>query len=132
MRTSTKLAPIVLAGALVLAACGGSSGSEGSADVDATTSTTVAAASDASTTTAASGSSGASVEKVSANDASQEEIAAALDAAGVPNADRWAREVTEYRPYDDADQGFPHLREELAKYNPADGVVDQIISVLSE
>ncbi len=117
--------PIMLATSLGLAACGSSGGS------DAASTTTVAAG--ASTTTGAStGTGNQAPAKVSANDASREEIAAALTAAGVANAERWAGEVVEYRPYDDAADGFPHLREELAKYNPADGVVDQIISVLSE
>jgi hypothetical protein len=66
---------------------------------------------------------------VSANDASRAEIQAALEAAGVPNAARWAGEVVEYRPYAD-DPTWAQLRKELAKYNPAPGVVDQIIGVL--
>ena len=32
------------------------------------------------------------------NTATQEEIAAAFVAAGIPNAERWAQEVVEYRP----------------------------------
>lgn len=71
-----------------------------------------------------------SIEKVSANAATVDEIAAALAAAGVDNADRWAREVAEYRPYDTSDLNLTHLQEELAKYNPAPGVVDLIVSVL--
>lgn len=122
MNRLMKLTPLVLAGALTLAACGSSGGSDSSS----AKATTTAASSDASTTAA-----GSTAGKVSANDASQEEIAAALTAAGVDNADRWADEVVEYRPYDDADQGFPHLREELAKYNPPAGTIDQIIAVLN-
>jgi hypothetical protein len=57
------------------------------------------------------------------------EIVAALEAAGAANADRWAREVVEYRPYEN-DPNLPKLREELAKYNPGDGVVDAIVSAL--
>ncbi len=68
--------------------------------------------------------------KVSANDASTEEIAAALEAAGVTNATRWAREIAEYRPYPADDPRFAKLRDELAKYNPADGVVDLIVATL--
>lgn len=68
--------------------------------------------------------------KVSANDASPEEIAAALEAAGVTNAPRWAREIAEYRPYPKDDPTFAKLRDELAKYNPADGVVDLIVATL--
>jgi hypothetical protein len=40
-------------------------------------------------------------------------------------------EVAEYRPYGTDDPGFTHLRDELAKYNPASGVVDSIVSVLT-
>ncbi len=73
----------------------------------------------------------AAAAKVSANDASVEELAAAFTAAGIPNADKWAREVDEYRPYDTSDPTFAHLRDELAKYNPAPEVVEQIIAALS-
>lgn len=112
---------------LVLAACGGGG--------DATSATTTVAP-DQPTTTAAetvdtSTSVAVPVEAVDANTASVYEIASALDAAGVENADRWAREVVEYRPYDTSDPTLTHLRDELAKYNPGDGVVDLIISALT-
>jgi len=70
------------------------------------------------------------VAKVSANDATEEELVAAFEAAGIDNAEQWADEVVEYRPYSADDPDFMTLREELAKYNPAPGVVDQIIAVL--
>jgi hypothetical protein len=69
--------------------------------------------------------------KVSANKASASEITAALQAAGVPNASRWAREVEEYRPYATDDSSFSKLRGELAKYNPSPDVVNKIVSALS-
>jgi hypothetical protein len=72
----------------------------------------------------------ATVGKVNANTASVAEIQEALQAAGVTNAARWAREVEEYRPYPTNDPSFAKLRQELAKYNPGPGVVDQIIAVL--
>ena len=115
-----KLAPAAVALALVLG--GAAACSDGGSSSDATTTTAAATASTAGSSTASG--------TVSANDASTDEIAAALDAAGVDNAERWADEVAEYRPYDDADQGFPHLREELAKYDPPAGTIDQIIAVL--
>jgi hypothetical protein len=59
------------------------------------------------------------------------EIQQALEAAGVPNAARWAREVDEYKPYPTDDPSFGKLRQNLAKYNPPSGVVDQIISALT-
>jgi hypothetical protein len=71
------------------------------------------------------------VQKVSANNASRAELQAAFQAAGIPNAAAWAREVEEYRPYPTDDPNMTKLRQELAKYNPAPGVVDQIIAVLS-
>jgi len=39
--------------------------------------------------------------------------------------------VDEYRPYTTDDPDFARLRRELAKYNPAPGVVDQIIATLT-
>jgi hypothetical protein len=59
------------------------------------------------------------------------ELQKAFEAAGIPSAARWAREVEEYRPYPTDDPTFAKLRRELAKYNPAPGVVDQIIATLS-
>jgi hypothetical protein len=72
----------------------------------------------------------ANVPKVSANTASQDLIASALKAAGVSSPNRWAAEVVEYRPYAIDDLGLSKLRENLAKYNPAQQTVDQIVSVL--
>ena len=70
------------------------------------------------------------VPKVSANAASQDAIASALKAAGVSSPNRWAAEVVEYRPYAINDLNLSKLRENLAKYNPAQQTVDQIVSVL--
>jgi hypothetical protein len=69
--------------------------------------------------------------KVSANTASVEDIAAALDAAGVTNAERWAHEVEEYRPYPPDDPNLQKLRDNLAKYNPGDETVNKIVSALT-
>jgi len=71
------------------------------------------------------------VTKVSANTASEEQIAAALEAAGVTNADRWAEEVVEYRPYPADDPNLGKLRQSLAKYNPGQETEDKIVSVLT-
>ncbi len=68
--------------------------------------------------------------KVSANDATEDELVAAFEAAGIANAAKWADEVVEYRPYAADDPDFTTLREELAKYNPEAGTIDQIIAVL--
>ena len=60
------------------------------------------------------------------NTASQAEIAAAFTAAGITNADRWAQEVVEYRPYE-VDPTWARLRQELGKYNIDPVVLEQII-----
>jgi hypothetical protein len=73
----------------------------------------------------------AAPKKVSANNATRAELQAAFEAAGIPGASQWAREVVEYRPYPENDPNMAKLRQELAKYNPAPGVVDQIIATLS-
>lgn len=69
-------------------------------------------------------------EKVSANDATGEELAAAFAAAGIPNAEAWAEEVEEYRPYPADDPNWTKLRTELAKYKPPPDVLEQIIATL--
>jgi len=79
----------------------------------------------------AAASPGATVAKVNANTASIPELQRAFEAAGISSAARWAREVDEYRPYPADDPTFAKLRRELAKYNPAPGVVDQIIATLT-
>ena len=69
--------------------------------------------------------------KASANTASDSEIEAALAAAGVSNAGRWAHEVVEYRPYPTDDPNLQKLRDNLAKYNPGAETVDKIVSALT-
>jgi len=120
-RTPLRLATAGLAVvALALSACGGDDDTA-TAATSATTATTAAASdSDSSSGTAT----------VDANTASVAEMAAAFDAAGVPNAERWAREVEEYRPYDASDN-WAKLRDELAKYNIDQDTFDQIVSVLT-
>jgi hypothetical protein len=68
--------------------------------------------------------------KVSANSATEDEIAAALQAVGVPNPKRWAAEVLEYRPYPLDDLTLAKLRQNLAKYNPGQQILDKIVSAL--
>ena len=68
--------------------------------------------------------------RVSANNASMADLQAAFEHAGISYAGKWAREVDEYRPYPEDDPNFVKLRGELAKYNPAVGVVDQIVAQL--
>jgi DNA uptake protein ComE-like DNA-binding protein len=103
-----------------LAACSGSAAST-SSPVATTGSSAVATSSAAATTSG----------KVSANTATSAELVAALTAAGVPNADRWAREVMEYRPYDTSDPTLQHLQDNLAKYNPDPATLAAILSALT-
>ena len=69
-------------------------------------------------------------QKVSANNSSRADLQAAFENAQISNAGKWAREVEEYRPYPEDDPDYTRLRGELAKYNPAVGVVDRIIAQL--
>lgn len=120
MRTTTPLVSLLVSAGLALGACGADDSSSSPASTTATTAATTGATTDPSTSSSG---------QVSANDASRDEIAAALTAAGVDNADRWAGEVVEYRPYSADGEG--RLREELAKYGPSEATIDQIIGVLT-
>ena len=125
MPTNALRAGLALATVLTLAACSGGSGltpSTSPAPIATAAATATAAPSAAASTAAQAG-------KVNANTATQEELATAFAAAGISNADRWAREVTEYRPYP-ADPGWALLRQELGKYNIDPAVLDQIIAIL--
>jgi hypothetical protein len=48
----------------------------------------------------------------------------------VPNAERWAREVEEDRPYPADDPTLQHLQDNLAKYNPSPATLAAILSAL--
>ncbi|WP_285706790.1 hypothetical protein [Microtetraspora sp. NBRC 16547] len=108
-----------IAASASLVACGASS-SSGSSD----TAASPAAATHGSEKNAKPG-------KVSANNAAQNEITAALKAAGVSNPDRWAHEVIEYRPYAADDTKLTSLRKNLIKHKPGEKTIDKIISVLT-
>ena len=84
-----------------------------------------------STDEAMSGASPAAAKKVSANTASEAQITAALESAGVDNADQWAEEVVEYRPYPKSDPNLGKLRANLKKYNPGKETTDLIVSALT-
>jgi hypothetical protein len=122
--TSARLASACAAGmlALTLAACGGSTSP--AVSVPSTTSSPGSSA-------PGSGPTPSTGTKVSANTASEAEIAAALESAGVSNAGRWAEEVVEYRPYPADDPNLTKLRESLAKYNPGQETTDKIVAVLT-
>lgn len=154
-RPTSRLA-LMLAGATALAfvatACSGTDSPPAKSAATATATPTTAAAApatpattstgatatatgtpvpSATSTPGATGATGAQARaKVSANTASRAEIQTALEAAGVPNAANWTREVLEYRPYPADDANLGKLRQNLAKYNPGPGVVDAIVSAL--
>ena len=67
---------------------------------------------------------------VSANTASEDEIASALAAAGVGDPGRWAKEVVAHRPYPTDDRRLTKLREALAQDGPGAGTVDKIVAAL--
>jgi hypothetical protein len=140
MRHTIRFAVLGITGLLTLVACGGGSDSSPAAQTATTTTAAPAAATTpttaatattaapaATTTTAAA----AATTKVSANNATQAQVQAALEANGVSNASRWAVEVVEYRPYPTNDPTMAKLRQNLAKYNPGPGVVDGIVASLS-
>jgi hypothetical protein len=117
---------------LGLTGCGSSTTSGGTTpSAPAAASSAAGAASSAVGAAGSAASSAANaVQKVSANTASEEEITAALAAAGVSNPGRWAEEVVEYRPYPTDDPNLTKLRDNLAKYNPGQETVDKIVSAL--
>jgi DNA uptake protein ComE-like DNA-binding protein len=142
MRTPLRLAVLAVAGVLTLAACGGDSKDTPAAAQATTTvpaTATTAAPATTATTAATTGTTAntapattvTTIAKANANTASRSEITAALTAAGVSNAARWAIEVEEYRPYPTNDPTMAKLRQNLVKYNPGPGVVDGIVSALS-
>jgi DNA uptake protein ComE-like DNA-binding protein len=118
MKTKLLAIPMIAAGlaAIALSGCGASTtGDSGTAPT---------------TSTSAGANAPSPGQKVSANTASESEIAAALQAAGVANAQRWAREVVEYRPYDTGDANLTKLQQNLAKYNPGQDTVNKIVGAL--
>ncbi|MEI2653513.1 MAG: hypothetical protein V9G12_15445 [Microthrixaceae bacterium] len=130
-----SLAVVALALPVLTVGCGDDTGTAAIATTAAAAASTTVGGSDttspdttspdtAADTTDASG----ATTKVNANDASVEELAAAFEAAGIPNAARWAHEVEEYRPY--SDDGWAHLRQELSKYNIDDATFEQIVATL--
>lgn len=123
--TTARVAATCVAGVLTLAlaSCGGStSGASNSGPSAPAASSAPAPPDNGGQATGA---------KVSANTASEDEIAAALERAGVSNAERWAEEVVEYRPYPADDPDLTRLRENLAKYNPGEETTNKIVSALA-
>ena len=122
MQLKTKVIPVVLlAGSVLFVGCS-------SSDDDATTSSSTTATGSDSESTSTTENTTATGTKVNANDASVSELTDAFEAAGVPNASKWAREVEEYRPYSDDD--WASLRSELAKYNIDEDTFQKIVGTL--
>jgi hypothetical protein len=112
--TLSAVALIVLTGA-----CGSSGKDDNPAVATDDTATTIATSDNPGLTTA------------DANSASESELVAALEAHGVPSASRWAHEIEEYRPYPTDDPSLAKLKQNLAKYNPGDEVLANIIASLT-
>jgi glucose/arabinose dehydrogenase len=109
---------------LTLAAC--STGASSSSPSTHTSSSQPAS----SATAAATSSAATATSKMSANNASEADLVAALSVAGVPNAERWAREVMEYRPYPTDDPTLQKLQDNLAKYDPDAATLAAILAAL--
>lgn len=114
-----------------LTACSSGSSSAGSAQSPAAaqTTTSAAATTSAAPTSSASGAATASGQTADANNASTDDIAKALQAHGVPNADRWAKEIEEYRPYTSGDMATK-LGQELGKYGVDQQTLANILASL--
>jgi hypothetical protein len=126
LRVVSGLCASTLTLAVAVSACAGSSGSStaGSPSAAAPASAGSGASAGPSAGTTASG-------KVSANTASKQQIADALQAHGVSNPDRWADEVVEYRPYPPNDPSLGKLRQNLAKYHPSPQTMQGILDSLT-
>ena len=88
----------------------------------------------AASSTAATGTTTATLSlttKASANNATPAQLQAAFEAAGVPNASTWIKEVQEYRPYPTDDPTFAKLKSNLAKYNPSADTLSRILAALT-
>lgn len=113
LRIVTLLLAVTLA--LVIAGCGEDSGD-----------TTAGATSPATPATSDAGADG----KLSANNATAEELEAAFAAAGISNPGAWAHDVEHHRPFPADDPEFAKLRRGLAEHNAAPDVVETIIGLL--
>ena len=129
MTQVTRLAATL--GLALTVACGSSATASSPAAVSSTPTAVATAAAAATAAGGSAATSTATIAKVSANNATNEQLIAAFTAAGIPNASSWAREVQEYRPYDTSDANLTKLRQNLVKYNPAAGLVDKIVATLS-
>lgn len=65
-----------------------------------------------------------------ANGASNADLVACMTAHGVQDPSRWAGEIEEYRPYDDADATLGKLQTSLAKYHIAPAELQNVLASL--
>jgi DNA uptake protein ComE-like DNA-binding protein len=131
MSRKFSLASIGLVLAIGLAACAGAGAASTPSSATSTSAspTPTSTPSESSVASSTPSESAPATTKVNANSATVEELPAAFEAAGFSNADRWAREVAEYRPYP-ADPTWAQLRQELGKYNIGPAVLEEIIALL--
>jgi len=131
MSRKFSLASIGLVLAIGLAACAGAGAASTPSSATSTSASPTPTATPSSSSVASStpSDSAPATTKINANNATVEELQAAFEAAGISNADRWAREVAEYRPYP-SDPTWAQLRQELGKYNIDPAVLAQIIALL--
>lgn len=125
-RIAKTVLPLMIA-ASVLAGCG--SNTTNSGDGAAGTASQATSARTPSSDPTGTETPGSALPQVDPNTASQGEIAAAFTAAGVSNADKWAKEVTEYGPYTQ-DTIAGTLTKELGKYGIDDATLNTILQVL--
>ena len=125
----TPLAVLLLGAALAACSGGGSAAGTGAVASATVTPSGSSAGSSPGATVGSPAASQPATGKVNANTASVDELQAAFVDVGITNADRWAREVAEYRPYP-ADPTWAQLRQELSKYNIGADVLEKIIAVL--
>lgn len=124
LRLMSGLCASALTLAVAASGCAGSSGSSTAGSPGAATPTGAGAPTGPNAGTASTG-------KVSANTASEQQIADALQAHGVSNPERWADEVVEYRPYPPNDPSLGKLRQNLEKYHPSPQTMQGILDSLT-
>ena len=117
----------LIAATVVLVACGGAAATPAAN----ATAAGLSAATASPATTGTTAATVSSTTKASANNATPAQLQAAFEAAGVPNASTWIKEVQEYRPYPTDDPTFAKLKSNLAKYNPSADTLSRILGALT-
>jgi hypothetical protein len=73
---------------------------------------------------------GAPETRQSVRDASEQDLAAALAAKGVPDAAQWAEYIVAGQPYTDDAAGQEKLRQTLLRYDPSPEELEKIMSTV--